>query len=165
VRFPIQSQGTYTVLIPSELVDPVRDGLRSQLAVAAQQIAWADEQVDARAHLTHYQDALCYMDALRALLEEIGWSAPSSEQRLDLQAHGWALIEALQDQINERADMLRDIAPDEARRAAIAPTMSELTSLALTVLLETQAQILRAGKRQAHYPARRGRQTGECASK
>jgi hypothetical protein len=147
----MQCQGTYAVLVPSELVNPVRDGLRSQLAVAAQQIAGADEQVDAQAHIADYQDALRYMDALRALLEELGWSTPPSARRLDLQTHGWALIEALGDQINVHTDMLRDIAQDGERRAAIARTVTELTSLALTVLLETQAQILRAGTRQARY--------------
>ncbi len=146
----MQSQGTYTVLIPSELADPLRDGLRSQLAVAAQQIAGADEQLDPRAHVADYQDALRYMDALRALLEELGWSAPPSARRLDLQTHGWALIEALRDQISVCTDMLRDIAPDGERRAAIARTMAELTSLALTILLETQAQILRTGRRRTH---------------
>jgi len=139
----MQPQGTCTVLIPRELVGPVRDGLRSQLAVAAQHVTSADEPMDARAHPERYQDALCYMDALRALLEEIGWSGPPSDPRVDLQAHGWALIEALEDQVNTYADMLRDIAPDDERRAAIARDMAALTSLALTVLLKVQAQILR----------------------
>jgi len=139
----MQSQGTYAVLIPPELVDPLRDGLRSQLAVAAQHMTSADAQLDARAHPERYQDALRYMDALRALLEEIGWSASSSDPQVDLRTHGWALIEALQDQINVHADMLRDIAQDNERRAAIARDMTGLTSLSLTVLLEVQAQALR----------------------
>ena len=141
----MHAQGTCTVLIPPELVDPVRDGLRSRLAVAAQDILSADEQVDSRAHLEHYRDALHSIDALRALLEEIGWSTPSSNPWVDLQAHGWALIEALEDQVNTHADMLRDIAQDNERRAAIARDLTGLTSLALTVLLKVQAQTLRAG--------------------
>ncbi|MGA7705738.1 MAG: hypothetical protein WB998_12670 [Solirubrobacteraceae bacterium] len=141
----MQSQGTCTVLIPSELVDSVRDGLRSQLAVAAQHIISADEQANAGEHPERYRDALRYMDALRALLEKIGWSAPTSDRRVDLQAHGLALIEALEDQVDVHADMLRDIAEDDERRVAMARKVAALTSLALTVLLKVQAQILREG--------------------
>jgi glycine/D-amino acid oxidase-like deaminating enzyme len=141
----MQAQGTCTVLIPPELLDPLRDGLFSQIAVAAQDIVSADEQMDARAHLERYQDALRYMDAVRALLEEIGWSSPPSDPRVDPQIHGWALTEALRDQIDAHADMLRDIPQDGERRAAIARDMAGLTSLALTVLLKVQAQNLRAG--------------------
>ena len=141
----MQPQGTCTVLIPPELVDPVRDGLRSQLAVAAQHLTSADERIDARAHPERYQDALRYMDALRALLEQIGWSGPPNDPRVDLRTHGWALIEALEDQVDTHAEMLRDIAHDGERRAAIARDLAGLTSLALTVLLKVQAQTLRAG--------------------
>jgi hypothetical protein len=136
----MQYQDTCTILIPPELVDPVRDGLRSQLAVAAQQIASADEQPDAREHPERYRDPLRCMDALRALLQEIGWSAPPSDPRVDLRTHGWALIEALQDQVSVHADMLRDIDQDDERRAFIARDMNALTALALTVLLRAQAQ-------------------------
>ena len=97
----------------------------------------------ARAHPERYQDALRYMDALRALLEQIGWSGPPSDPQVDLRAHGWALVEALQDQVNVHADLLRDIAQDNERRSAIARDMTGLTSLALAVLLKVQAQILR----------------------
>ncbi len=144
----MQSQGTCTVLIPLELVDPVRDGLRSQLAVAGQHLTSADERIDARAHPERYQDALRYMDALRALLEQIGWSGSPHDPRVDLWIHGWALIEALEDQVDTHAEMLRDIAQDSERRVAIARDLTGLTSLALTVLLKVQAQTLRAGLHQ-----------------
>jgi hypothetical protein len=142
----MQSQGTCTVLIPPELVDSVRDGLRSQLAVAAQHIISADEQVKAREHPERYRGALRYMDALRALLEEIGWSASSSDPRVDLHAHGWALIEALEDQVDVHADMLRDLAKDDERRVVMAHNMAALTSLAVAVLLKVQAQTLRENR-------------------
>lgn len=136
----MQRQGTCTVLIPSELIDPVRDGLRSQLAIAAQQITGADEQIGAREHPERYQDPLRCMDALRALLQEIGWREPPSDPHIDLLTHGWALTEALQDQISVHADMLRDIDRDDERQAASARDMHALTTLALTVLLRAQAQ-------------------------
>jgi hypothetical protein len=84
---------------------------------------------------------------LRALLEEIGWSgSPSNleiDPKVDLDTHGWALIEALQDQIGDHADRLRDIDQhaqrdaerDEQRRDLVTRNMNALSALALTVLL------------------------------
>jgi hypothetical protein len=134
---------TGDVLIPPELVDPVRDGLRSQLAVAAQHILGADEQLDAREHPERYREPLRCMDALRALLQHLGWSELSSNPYVDLRTHGWALVEALQDQISVQADMLRDIDQDDERRETLARALNALLALALTVLLRIQARILR----------------------
>ena len=140
----MQCQITCAVPIPPELLDPVRDGLRSQLAVAAQQILAADEQLDAREHPERFREPLRFMDALRALLQELGWSDPPSDPDVDLQTHGWALTEALQDQLSVHADMLRDTDRDDDRRASIARDMDALTGLALIVLLRAQAQALHA---------------------
>jgi hypothetical protein len=131
------------VLIPPELVDPVRDGLRSQLAVAAQHIVGADEQLGSREHPERYRDPLRSIDALRALLHHLGWSEPPSNPHVDLQTHGWALIEALQDQVSVQADMLRDIDHDDERRETLVRALNALMALALTVLLRTHAHILR----------------------
>jgi hypothetical protein len=60
------------------------------------------------------------MDALRALLDEIGWSTHSSDRQVDLTIHGAALIDALQDQLSVHANMVRDITQDDERREAIA---------------------------------------------
>ncbi|HZL49233.1 MAG TPA: hypothetical protein VFC30_09500 [Solirubrobacteraceae bacterium] len=134
------------VLVPAEMVDPVRDGLRSQIVVAAQQLATADEPWDAREHPERYQDPLRYMDAVRALLEEIGRSRATSDLsddlQIDLRVHAWALIEALRDQISVHEDMLRDISQEDERRAAVTREMNALMILALTVLLRTQAHNL-----------------------
>ncbi len=135
-----------TVPIPAELVELLRDGLRSQIASAAQQLAGADGLLDAKEHPERYQDPLRRMDALRALLQEIGWSTPPSDLRIDLQTHGWALIEALGDEVGFHADALREIDRDEERRESTARNMGALTALALTVLLKIQAQILRTAK-------------------
>jgi hypothetical protein len=147
----MQPQGVCTVPIPPELLDPLRDGLRSRIAVAAQLIVSADAQREARACVDHYQEALRSMDALRTLLEEIGWNAPPGDPRVDLQIHHWALIEALRDQVDTHVDMFRDIPQEDERRAAMTSVMTELTSLALSVLLEAQAQILYARRDRARY--------------
>ena len=140
---------TSTVLIPAEIVDLLRDGLRSQIALGAHDLKSAEEQLDAREHPERYQDPLRCMDALRALLDAIGWSTPSSDRQVDLTIHGAALIDALQDQLSVHANMARDITQDDERREAIARDVNELTVLSLTVLLRTQARMLRAVEVQA----------------
>jgi hypothetical protein len=129
------------------VLDLVRDGLRSQIALAAQHISSADEQPDGGRDPECYQDPLRCQDALRALLEEIGWSRSPNDQKLDLDTHAWALLEALQDQLSDHADKLRDTDPDdeqdEQRRETVMRDMNALMSLAVIVLLRTQAQLLR----------------------
>jgi hypothetical protein len=138
-----------TVVIGAEVLDLVRDGLRSQIALAAQQISSADEQPDGRKHPERYQDPLRYQDALRALLETIGWSTPPSDQKIGLNTHAWALLEALQDQLSDHADKLRDTDPDDEqddeRRDIVTRDMNALSTLAVIVLLRTQAGVLRPG--------------------
>jgi hypothetical protein len=135
-----------TVLIPAELVDLLRDGLRSRLAVAAQQLATADGRLDAREHPERYQDPLRRIDALRALLEDVGWDTPPSDLHIDLQTHGWALVEALGDEVSFHASALRETGQDDEQREATARNMGALTGLTLTVLLRIQAHILRTTK-------------------
>jgi hypothetical protein len=148
-----------TVVIPAEVLDLVRDGLRSQISLAGQHVASADEQPQGRSRPDRYQDPLRCQDALRALLDEIGWRGspsnleidPQSDLKVDLDTHGWALIEALQDQIGDHADRLRDIdrheqrdaERDEQRRDLLTRDMNALSNLALIVLLRTQARVLR----------------------
>ncbi len=140
---------TDNVLIPAEAVDLLRDGLRSQIAIAAQHVTGAEEKLGAREHPERYQDPLRCMDTLRALLQEIGWSTPPDDALVDLRIHGWALIEALQDQVSVHADMLRDLDQDDEPRHVLVHNMNALTPLALTVLLRTQARILWTGTAQS----------------
>jgi len=132
-----------TVVVPAEVVDLLRDGLRSQIAILAQWVTHADEREGGREHPERYQDPLRCQDAVRALLEEIRSSTPPSDLKVDLQTHAWALLEGLQDQLSVHADMLRDPHLSGARREILTREMNPLSTLALTVLLRTQAHILR----------------------
>jgi hypothetical protein len=132
-----------TVVIPAEVVELLRDGLRGQIASAAQTITSAAGQLDAREHPEREQDPLRCIYALRALMEEIGWSTQPSDLQVDLLTHAWALIEALQDQVSVHANMIRESDQDDERRKAAMRDMSTLSTLSLTVLLRTQARILR----------------------
>ena len=132
-----------TVVVPAEVVDLLRDGLRGQIATVAQQMTHADDLEGGREHPERYQDPLRYLDALRALLEKIGSSTPPSDLKVDLETHAWALIQALQDQVSVHANMLRESDQDDERREVLMRDMNPLGTLALTVLLRTQARILR----------------------
>ena len=145
------------------MLDLVRDGLRGQVALAAQYVASADEQLDAGRCPERYQDPLRCSDALRALFDEVGWSThpsdpeidpkidpkidPPSDLKVDLGTHAWALIEALGDQISDHTDKLRDNVGDDEwdkeRRDILTREMSALSSLAVIVLLRIHAQLLR----------------------
>jgi hypothetical protein len=130
------------ICLPAETIDSLRDGLRGQLATAAQELTYADELAGGSEHPERYQRPLQSIDALRALLEEIGWNGPSSEVRIDLRLHGHALMLALEDQLNGQTELLRDSGRDDARREAITRNINDLTALALVILLRTQAHAL-----------------------
>ncbi len=132
-----------TVVIPAEVVELLRDGLRGQIASAAQRIISAAGQLDAREHPEREQEPLRCIYALRALMDEIGWSTQPSDLRLDLQTHAWALLEALQDQVSVHANMIRESDQDDERREVLMREMIPLSILALIVLLKMQARILR----------------------
>jgi hypothetical protein len=129
------------VRVPAAAIELLRDGLRSQLSVAAQHIANADGQLDAREHPERYQTPLREIDSFRALLEVFGWNTPPENYLgVGLGTHGWALMEALREQISIHADLLRDTQDDQVRET-LARNMDALTPLALDVLLRTQADI------------------------
>ena len=132
-----------TVVIPAEVVELLRDGLRGQIASAAQRIINAAGQLDAREHPEREQEPLRCIYALSTLMEEIGWSTQPSDLHVDLQTHAWALIEALLDQVSVHANMIRESDQNDERREALMREMNALSTLALTVLLRTQARILR----------------------
>jgi len=132
-----------TVVVPAEVVDLLGDGLRSQIAILAQWITQAHEREGGREHPERYQDPLRCQDAVRALMEEIGSSTPPSDLKVDLQTHAWALLEGLNDQLTVHADMLRDSHLNDERREILNREMNTLSSLALIVLLRTQAGTLR----------------------
>jgi hypothetical protein len=98
--------------------------------------------LDAREHPERYQDPLRYIYALNTLMEEIGWSTPPSDLQVDLQTHTWAPIEALRDQVSVHANMIRESDQDDERREVLMLEMIPLSTLALIVLLKTQAHML-----------------------
>jgi hypothetical protein len=132
------------VLIPAEAVDLLRDGLRNQIVGAAQDLADSGSLLSAAEHSERLTDPLRYIDAQRALMEEIGWSRtePPSDLHLDPQAHGWALSNLLADEISAHGAMLRDTATDDEQRRELAGDIRALIVIALDLLLRIQARLL-----------------------
>jgi len=136
------------IRLNAETIEALRDGLRGQLATAAQELTYADALPGGGEDPERYQGPLQSIDALRALLEEIGWSGPTSDIWVDPRLHARALMLALEDQINGHADLLRDSDSDgddddddddDDRREAVTRSMNGLVALALGVLLRSQA--------------------------
>jgi len=67
-------------------------------------------------HPERYQVPLKHLDALRAVMDDIGWDASEEDVYLDLGRHEWALIQALQDQVAVLTDVLHEKPP---RRASL----------------------------------------------
>jgi hypothetical protein len=135
------------ILIHAEMIDSLRDGLRGRLATAAQELTYADELAGGSEHPERYLGPLRYIDALRALLDEIGWSGPASDLRIDLRTHDRALLLALDDQISGQADLLRDSVRADRQRESVAFKMNGLLALAFVALMKTRMQIPLAGTR------------------
>jgi hypothetical protein len=135
---------TDKVLIPAGIVDLVREGLRSQLAIAARQLTDVDGLSSTREHPERYTDPLLCLDALRAVMQEIGANRvdPQDDLQLDPQAHGWALAKLLADEVSSHKDMLRDRDLDDERRRELSREMNALIAIALELLLRIQAMLL-----------------------
>lgn len=126
--------------IPAEAVESLRDGLRSRLAAFARCIADRDGTAADRERTERDRADLQRFDALRALLDEIGWDTPPRECEIDLPVHGWALGEALRDQLAVHADMLRELGTDDPTRGAIERRARILRALANAVGSGTRAR-------------------------
>ena len=130
------------IRLPAETIDSLRDGLRGQLATAAQELTYADELSGGNEQPKRYEGPLRSIDALRALLEEIGWSGPAGDLWVDLRLHGRALMLALEDQIGGHAELLRDSGQDDDRHETAVRNLHDLTALALVTLLRIQGHVL-----------------------
>jgi hypothetical protein len=132
-------EGRGGVLVRHGVAETVRDGLRSQISNFARQVADADGLTAYQGHPERYQVPLQHMDALRALMDEMGWSPSQEDVYIDLGRHEWALIQALQDQVSVLADILHEDPEESEFRAGISGQFQELVPLSLVVLLRSRA--------------------------
>jgi hypothetical protein len=134
------------LLIGAAVARLVRDGLRSQIATTSQWIAEAQSLRGGGEHPKRFQAPLEDQDSLRALMDVLGWQEPDDSMaegiEIDLSTHGWALSEALQDQITTHTEQLRDTQIETERETEITTALTELTALSVSVLLKTTSQRL-----------------------
>ncbi len=104
------------LVVPAELVGNLRAGLLDVLASAAEEIATVSIVIEGRGLL---REALERLDAVRALLDVIGWTEtdPPVEVRFDLREHWQATLDALENEISASRDRVREAAAVDAARA------------------------------------------------
>jgi hypothetical protein len=126
------------VVVPTALIDLIRDGLRGQISVAAAELVEA-EVLGGRGAPERYLRPLESIGLLRALLDEIGWDTPTADRHIDLDIHGWALIQSLDDRVQVLIDRFaesdRHDSSDAQPRVALASEASELCKLALATMM------------------------------
>jgi hypothetical protein len=105
--------------IPAELVRTQRMGLHSELGGAAQDIERVSDRHGRHRHLEWYEEPLAKFDAVRALLDEVGWSEPSKpiDIEVELAEHGCALLGALRSQACVHQDMIEEAEMVDRERA------------------------------------------------
>jgi hypothetical protein len=105
--------------IPAELVRPLRIGLHGELGSAAQEIERVSDRYGRHWHPEWYEEPLAYFDAVRALLDEIGWGEPpkSIEIDVDLTKYERAVLSALRSQVCVHRDMVAEAESVDRERA------------------------------------------------
>ncbi len=138
----VDDEETREVLIRHGLAELVRDGLRSQISNFARQVADTDGLTANHGHPERYQVPLKHLDALRAVMDDIGWDASEEDVYIDLGRHEWALVQALQDQVAVLTDVLHENPEESEFIAGITGQFQELLPLSLLVLLRSRANDL-----------------------
>jgi hypothetical protein len=106
------------LMIAPVMVEHLRAGLYDELGLTAEEIAELSLRRRAPA-AAPCQELLLRVDALRALLDTIGWDAeqPTPRVRVDLGAHRALVLTVLQRQLDTEVDALGDI-PSARRHEA-----------------------------------------------
>ncbi len=138
----MDDEETREVLIRHGIAETVRDGLRSQISNFARQVADTDGLTANHGHPERYQKPLQRQDALRAVMDDIGWDASEEDVYIDLNRHEWALVQALQDQVAVLADVVHENPEESEFIAGISGQLKELLPLSVLVLLRSRANDL-----------------------
>ncbi len=98
-----------TITIPARIVRYLREGLHTQLGMAAEDIGQANHE-GGRLRPILYAEPLERFDRTRALLDVIGWKDENDEGPaiVNLVGHRLALLSALQAQVETERDMTDD---------------------------------------------------------
>lgn len=127
------------VTVPAGVVYELRRTLHLELSCAAQDV---DEVAVRKGQVTHpewYEEALARFDAIRALLDEIGWwnTDPPAEVPLDLRTHRLVVTRALETALLLADADMKDLDAVEAERARRGePSRREGTTQRVSALCE-----------------------------
>lgn len=107
------------VTVPAGVVYELRRTLHLELGCAAQDV---DEVAVRMGQVTHpewYEEPLGRFDAIRALLDGVGWwnTDPPAEVRFDLQTHRLAIMRALETALLLADADMKDLDAIETKRA------------------------------------------------
>lgn len=97
-----------TLTVPAPIVGHLRCGLHSELGQAAAEIDGLSVLPEREAHPEWFEEPLRQLDAVRALLDVIGWGEPAVSEpvEVDLDRHRAALIAALAGLLEIERDLL-----------------------------------------------------------
>jgi len=132
------------VIVPAGVVYELRRTLHLELSCAAQDI---DEVAVRKGQVTHpewYEEPLGRFDAIRALLDEIGWwnTEPPAEVHFDLQTYCLAITRALETALLLADADMKDLDAIETKRARRGePSRREDTTRRVFALREFAAAV------------------------
>jgi hypothetical protein len=94
-------------------------GLHSELGGAAQEIERVSDTYGRHRHPEWYEDPLVKFDAIRALLDEVGWGEPPkpTDREVDLAKHQCAVLSALRSQACIHQNMIEEAELVDRERA------------------------------------------------
>jgi hypothetical protein len=97
------------IAVPALIVRLLRCAVLSELGAVASLIGQASMELEKEKHPELFEEPVVHLDAYRALLDVIAWGEPPEEHALeiDLDAHRWALVTALEARLEIERDYLR----------------------------------------------------------
>jgi hypothetical protein len=109
-----------TLIVPTEMLDPLRSGIHIELGNATQAISDATDRRDRQGHPEWFTDLFGRLDAIRALLRVAGWSTPEPARdiEVDLDTHRGELLAALTSQLCVERNLKDELDREHAERAA-----------------------------------------------
>lgn len=111
-HYPRRAASATVLLVQAPIAEHLRSGVYRELGLAAAQIAtraFGGEERRAAA----YGEAICRVEAARALLDELGWEAGCSSVRVDLGKQRQLILKVVRKKLDQALVRVRDAPPKE----------------------------------------------------
>jgi hypothetical protein len=108
------------LIVPAEMVCPLRSGLHSSRQSPVQWIAAVVDREGRDRHPEWYAKHFAHLEEVLALLDVVGWSEADQPAKveIDLGEHRWALLKAIEIVARVAADELDEVAVVNTEHAA-----------------------------------------------